>query len=520
MPSVRSRSTSGLEGVGVSDDATGPNYAGLVARAAHRHGDRLALVGGDRRLTWAEVEAEVAGRAAGLVALGLRPGARLALLLPNTLDFPVHLFAALRAGLVVVPLNTGYTAPEVHHQLADSGASAVVTDEDGARLLAEIRADLPELRHVLRPEAIGVPDLPPVVTAPTGGEDLAVVVYTSGTSGRPRGAMLSHRALLANLEQLGAIDPVPVTERDVVLQVLPLFHIYGLNVGLGMQTWAGATGVLVERFDPQACLLLMAEERVTTVVGAPPMYVVWARGDRAALRAGWAHVRVALSGAAPLPAGVLATLREATGVEVHEGYGLTETAPVLTSTLVGGEPKPGSIGRPVPRVELELRDDDGEPVRADEDGGTGQITVRGPNLFSGYWPDGADGPDADGWLETGDIGFLDDDGDLHLVDRMKDLILVSGFNVYPQEVEAVLLGHPGVREVAVVAGPDDLTGETVRAIVVPTPGAEPTEAELRAHCRAELARFKVPTRISFVPELPHSVTGKVSRSRLRELGLA
>lgn len=504
----------------MSDDITGQNYAGLVARAARDHGDRLAFVSGDRRPSWAEVEAEVAGRAAGLVALGLRPGARLAVLLPNTLDFPIHLFAALRAGLVVVPLNTGYTPAEVRHQLADSGAAAVVTDEVGAGLLAPIRADLPDLQHVLTPAAIVVPDGPPVVTAATGGEDLAVVVYTSGTSGRPRGAMLSHRALLANLEQLGAINPVPVTVDDVVLQVLPLFHIYGLNVGLGMQVWAGATGVLVERFDPLSCLRLMVEEQVTTVVGAPPMYVLWARGDVPALRAGWAHVRVALSGAAPLPAGVVATLREATGVDVHEGYGLTETAPVLTSTLVGGAPKAGSIGRPVPRVELELRDDDGAPVRADEDGGTGQITVRGPNLFSGYWPDGADGPDDDGWLETGDIGFLDDEGDLHLVDRLTDLILVSGFNVYPQEVEAVLLGHPGVRDVAVVAAPDELTGETVRAIVVRAPGAEPSAAELRAHCRTELARFKVPSEVSFVPELPHSVTGKVSRSRLRELGLA
>jgi len=510
--------------MGQASAATGSarvhNLADLVTRAAALHGSRCAFVAGEQRPTWAEFAAAVSRRAAGLREHGLHPGERLALMLPNTLDFPLHYFAALRAGLVVVPVNNGYTAPELQHVVSDSGAAAMVTDGPGSQVVTGIRASLPELRHVIAPDelALSGDTGSEAAEAVRGDEDLAVLIYTSGTSGRPKGAMLSHRAMLSNLEQVGAIEPTPVTERDVVLLVLPMFHIYGLNVGLGMQVWAGATGVVVERFEPLGCLRSMAAERVSVLAGAPPMFVVWSRTDPEDLRRGFADVRVALSGAAPLPAAALAAIRELTAVAVYEGYGLTETAPVLTSTLVAKRPKPGSIGRPVPGVELALWDADNQPVDPDEDEDTGQIAVRGANLFSGYWPDGRDGPDAEGWLATGDLGFLDDDGDLHLVDRLKDLILVSGFNVYPQEVEAVLLAHPGISDVAVVGMPDELTGESVRAVVVPALDVAPTEEELMRYCARSLARFKCPTAVAFVPDLPRSVTGKVSRARLREMG--
>lgn len=503
----------------MGDPAPVHNLADLVTRAARRAGSRCAFVAGADRPLWSEFDARVTRLAAGLIGLGLRPGERVALLLGNSLDFPLCYFAALRAGLVVVPVNTGYTEREAGHLLTDSGAAALVTTGGHASLAGPrlvLIAGAGEL-------SAGTRRLAEVGSwtgrfPARGGEDLAVLMYTSGTSGTPKGAMLSHRALLANLAQIDRIEPAPVTAEDVVLLVLPLFHIYGLNVGLGMQAWAGATGVLVERFEPQECLRLMSAERVSTLAGAPPMYAAWSRCDPAELQRGFAAVRVALSGAAPLPPQALAAMREVTGVAVYEGYGLTETAPVLTSTLVGGEPKPGSIGRPVPGVELALWDADGLPVDPDEDEDTGQIAVRGSNVFAGYWPDGRDGPDAEGWLATGDIGFLDDEGDLHLVDRLKDLILVSGFNVYPQEVEAVLLAHPGVREVAVVGVPDELTGESVRAIVVPAAAAQPTEKELIEYAGRSLARFKCPSAVTFVPDLPHSVTGKVSRARLREMG--
>ncbi|MBA3523476.1 MAG: AMP-binding protein [Geodermatophilaceae bacterium] len=528
----------------------------LVTRAAAAHGDRTAFVSGPDRMTWAEVETAVATEAAALSAAGLRPGDRVALVLPNTLDFPVRLFAVLRCDLVAVPVNTGYTPRELRHVLSDSGAAALITGADGAALVAEIAADLPDLRLVRRVDrpaedhrAAGGLPAHLVPTSDPGGdaEDLALVVYTSGTSGAPRGAMLSHRAVLANLEQIAALEPTPITATDVVLLVLPLFHIYGFTVGLGMAARAGAAAVLLDRFEPSGCLEVMAAEAVSTVIGAPPMYLAWSVTEPSLLARGFAGVRTALSGAAPLPPSAREAIRAATGVLVHEGYGLTETAPVLTSTLAGDSVKPGSVGRALPGIEIRLRDaagidGDGEDIDADEtasdtedatgDEATGEIWARGKNLFSGYWPDGRDGPDAEGWLRTGDIGFLDTDGDLHLVDRVSDLILVSGFNVYPAEVETVLMSHPGVRDCAVVGVPDALTGEAVRALVVldrdpdagedadDAPGEAVGTAELTAHCRRNLARFKCPSSVSVVATLPHSVTGKVSRARLRELGLA
>jgi long-chain acyl-CoA synthetase len=453
--------------------------------------------------------------------------------LGNTPDFPALYCGALRAGLVAVPANTGYTGPELTHLLTDSGARALVTSSVLVISAADrLRADAPALEHLLvaapsGPE--GTVPLPAVLAdatpdpaarhQPASPEDLAVLLYTSGTSGRPRGAMLSHRALLANLDQCGEIRPAVVTPADVLLLAIPLFHAYGLNPGFGMVAWAGATGVLVDTFDAAETLQLMARQRVTNVPAVPEMYLQWA--DQPGLAEGFASVRLALSGAAPLPPPMLEHFAQA-GVTVFEGYGLTETAPVLTSTLIGGVPKPGSVGRPLPGVELRLDNESGEDEEepeeeADSDGDPGEIVVRGPNLFSGYWPDGAEGPDADGWWATGDVAYADDEGDLYLVDRRKELILVSGFNVYPAEVEAVLAGHPDVLEAAVLGEPDPARGdETVLAYVVTRPGAELTETAILEWAAGSLARFKLPASVVFVDQLPHTATGKVSKARLRE----
>jgi long-chain acyl-CoA synthetase len=502
--------------------------ADLVHRAAGVDPDHLALVYEGSRLTWAELDDRVDRAAAALRGLGLAPGDRVLLQLGNTPDLPALYCGALRAGLVAVPANTAYTGPELAHLLADSGARALVTSSVQVISAADrLRADAPALEHVLvaapsGPE--GTVPLPGLLAAatpdpdarhrPASAEDLAVLLYTSGTSGRPRGAMLSHRALLANLDQCGEIRPTVAAPADVLLLAIPLFHAYGLNPGFGMVAWAGATGVLVDTFDAAESLRVMARHRVTNVPAVPAMYVQWA--DQPALAEGFASVRLALSGAAPLPPPVLARFAAA-GVTVYEGYGLTETAPVLTSTLIGGVPKPGSVGRPLPGVELRLAGAESEDDDPDSDAEPGEIEVRGPNLFSGYWPDGADGPDADGWWATGDVAYADDDGDLHLVDRRKELILVSGFNVYPAEVEAVLARHPDVLESAVLGEAHPERGdETVRAYVVARPGAELTEAGLLAWAAGSLARFKLPASVVFVEELPHSATGKVSKARLRE----
>ena len=523
------------------------NLADLVRSAADTAGDKIAIVFRGHELSWAQIDQRVNRLAAALRradsggqgsgGLGLVAGDRVAVQLGNVPEFVVAYFGALRAGLVVVPLNTGYTPAELRHILGDVGARAFITSAGGAETGALLCAELELLEHLIVVDVASAPagavtfdalldssednrsagdpasasDPASTSQAPTGGEDLAVVLYTSGTSGRPKGALLSHRALLANLDQAGQIQPAVMTEQDVVLLVLPLFHIYGLNGALGMVAKHSATGVLVERFEPLETLKVIRDRQVTNVIGAPPMYVAWSMlpdiGDV------FASVRLLVSGSAPLPAAVLGRVLEVTGQHVFEGYGLTETAPVLTSTLMSEVAKPNSIGRAIPGVEVVLRDERGRPVL---DGDPGELVVRGANLFSGYWPDGAGGPDADGWFATGDVAVLDGDGDLQLVDRRLEMVLVSGFNVYPREVEEVLASHPDLQEAAVLGIAHPYTGESVKALVVLCEGARLSADDVIAFCARSLARFKCPTTVEFVSELPHSVTGKVSKAQLRE----
>ncbi|MFC4146415.1 AMP-binding protein [Micromonospora mangrovi] len=518
-------------------DSSAPNLADRLRRAAVAHGDRPALHWRDRTLTWSELDAAVTTTARALAATV--PGAgpadrhppRVALALGNTPDFVVSYLAVLRAGLVAVPVNPGYTGRELRHVLADSGAGVLICAEEVRDRVAALAAELPALTAVHT--APPVTDVAGAVTFPRrGGEDLAVLLYTSGTEGRPKGAMLPHRALAANHEQVARIDPPVVGPDDTVLLALPLFHAYGLNSGLGAVVHHGATGVLVDEPGAGGALADIARHRVSVLVGVPSMFLAWADAG-AELAAATSSVRVAVCGAAPLPPATAARFAQLTGRPVHVGYGLTETAPVLTSTLTGGAPKAGSIGRPLPGVELRLVGPDGvdlwrdgAPVPeedpdeldlSDADAGTdpGEIVVRGANLFTGYWPDGRDGPDAAGWWATGDVAYADDDGDLFLVDRLGELILVNGFNVYPHEVELVLEAHPGVAESAVLGVPHARTGETVRAYVVRAPGATVTGEELLAHSARNLARFKCPTGVEFVDELPHSAIGKVRKTQLR-----
>jgi long-chain acyl-CoA synthetase len=521
----------------VPDDIV--NLADAVRRAAVRDPDALALISHDFRLTWGELDARVDATAAGLRELDLPGGvapARVAIALPNVTEFAVAFFATLRAGLVALPVNPGYTARELRGQLADAGVSVLVGTVAVARTVAEIRADLPELRHAyaLGQSSDGARPLAELartgagpVAASTGGDDLALLLYTSGTTGVPRGAMLSHGALVANHVQLEQIVPPIVSEGDVVLLALPLFHAFGLNTCLGAVAWHGACGVLAERFDPVDTLALIARHQVSVVVAVPQMYVAWSLLPD--LGESLASVRVAVSGAAPLEPAAARRFLEAARHPIFEGYGLTETAPVLTSSLASPVPKSGSVGRPIPGVTVKIVGADGaEIARVTADGlveseldeadtpGTdpGEVVVRGENLFRGYWPDGRDGPDAEGWWPTGDVAYADADGDLFLVDRLGELILVSGFNVYPHEVELVLAAHPAVAEAAVVGKAHPYTGQTVKAYVVLHPGVNTSAEDLIAHCEQNLARFKCPTVIEFVPSLPHSATGKVLKGSL------
>jgi long-chain acyl-CoA synthetase len=528
------------------------NLADAVRRAASTDPDARALIARDAALTWGELDAAVDAVASGLLALDLPASgpaaARVALSLPNVPEFAVAYFAILRAGLVAVPMNPGYTAREIRHQVSDSGACAVIATSDVVRAIAGVRADLPALRYVYQvggdtgPDGdvrdfgqlrdVGRPGANGPVPSRAGGEDLAVLLYTSGTAGLPKGAMLSHRALIANHRQVSQINPPIVSQGDVVLLALPLFHAFGLNAGLGAVAWHGACGVLAERFDPAESLDLIIQHQVSVIAAVPQMYIAWS--SLPDLDERLATVRVAVSGASPLGAAAGRRFLETTRHPVFEGYGLTETSPVLTTALASPVPKVGSIGRPIPDVEIKLVGAGGGQIARigadglvegdhddfDDDAGgvpgtdPGEIVARGSNLFSGYWPDRSGGPDADGWWPTADVAYADADGDLFIVDRLGELILVSGFNVYPHEVELVLAAHQGVEEAAVVGVEHAYTGQTVKAYVVRAAGSTVTATELAAHCELNLARFKCPTEYEFVAGLPHSATGKVRKGSL------
>jgi long-chain acyl-CoA synthetase len=533
------------------------NVADTVRLAAQRDPAKPALVGGPLAgapvISWGELDARVDAVAAALQGLNLPTSmgapARVAIALPQVAEFAVIFFGALRAGLVAVPLNPDYTPRELRHALLDAGASVLVTTATVMAELASVRADLSSLMVVYSLDPVdGARPFTELVNGSAAvpsrqaDEDLAVLLYTSGTSGAPKGAMLPHRALLANQLQLAAVDPPVVGPDDVVLLALPLFHIFGLNAGLVAVAYHGACGVLLDRFDPAAALETVARHRVSVVTAVPQMYAAWLAVPEFARRLG--SVRVAVSGGAPLSPQVARRYREATGTVLHQGYGLTETAPVLTTSLASPAAKPGSIGRPIPGVAVRLVAPEGTIVAEvsssgldsgltddfDDDAGgapgrdagasasgtdPGEIVVRGENLFVGYWPDGTDGPDPDGWWATGDVAYADEDGDLYLVDRLNDLILVNGFNVYPSEVEQVLTEHPRVAAAAVIGVPDAWTGEAVLAYVVPAAGASLSVNELAVHCERNLARYKRPRSFQIVAQLPQTAIGKVRRSGLR-----
>jgi len=490
--------------------APGANVADLAAAAAARTPERVALIVGDTRLTWADLQRRVEGLAAGLLARDLRMADRVGLAAGGALEFVTGYLAALRAGLIVVPIDHTAAAVEVTRALTATGARLLLADgrgEAAARAGAQAAGQVGSPADVLVLDAAGPPPGPAGARSRVdyGGEATAVLLETAGTGGRAKRAMLSHRALLANLAQCAALDPAPVTAADTVLLALPLFHVFGLNAVLGHALHAGATVVAAEDPDPAATLALVARAGVTSVAGTPSMFAGWAARPEA--REALAGVRVLVSGSAPLSAGEIETFREAFGKTVWQGYGLTEAAPVVSASM---RSKPGSVGRPVPGVEVRVMDRAGHPAA---EGDPGELEIRGSNLFSGYWPDGACAPGRDGWYATGDMGWRDADGDLFMVSRRPDVITVSGFPVYPREVEEVVCAHPGVEQAAVVGIADEAAGQVVKLFVVAT--VELDAESLRDWCAQRLGRFKVPRQVEFVADLPRSIAGTIARGRLR-----
>ncbi len=486
----------------------------------------VAVISRGKTTTYGDLRSQVAGLRGGLVSLGLEPGDRVGIIAANNWYFVVSYLAVLGAGCVAVPMNPLSPAPEVQRELAAIGARAVIAGPAAKAVLGAIdRSALPALETVVTSQlgeiagAVPLDDLvahepaPLVERAP---DDLAVLIFTSGTAGSPKAAMLTHGNLLSNLEQCQAHPGRQQAAEDVVLGVLPFFHIFGLNVVLGLSLVAGSTVLLVERFDPQSAIESIRTHGITVISGAPGMWSAWAAlpGTRPG---DLATVRVGTSGAAKLDPAVRRAIHDRFGIQIMEGYGLTEASPVVTSGT-GFDAPEGSIGVPLPGLQVRLVDAGGDDALV---GDAGEIWVQGPNVFAGYWEDAeatATALTEDGWLRTGDVAVVDDDGFLFLVDRVKDLIIVSGFNVFPAEVEEVLVRHKDVEQAAVIGVPHPHSGEAVKAYVVTADGASVEEDELIQHCEAHLARYKCPQKVMFVDEIPQSATGKVLRKELRAAG--
>jgi long-chain acyl-CoA synthetase len=493
-----------------------------LARIVEDHpDDAVALINRGASTTYGALRTPVDAARGGLTGLGLEPGDRVGIIAANNPYFVVSYLAALGRGCVAVPLNPTSPPSELTRQLAAVGAKALFV---GPRAVEPVRAidrsAVPELQHLVSPPgsdidgAIPLESLltsDPVPVVDRDPSDVAVLIFTAGTAGAPKAAMLTHGSLRANIDQVQSLPERRIRPDDVFFGVLPLFHIFGLNVVLGIGLAAGAAILLVERFDPVSALTSIKDHGVTVVAGAPPMWTSWATMQEASADA-FAGVRLATSGASRLPEETAAAIQRRFGLVIAEGYGLTEASPVVTSSV--GGPKAGSIGRPLPGVEVRLVEDGEDALLGD----AGEIWVRGPNVFAGYWGDAqatAGALTPDGWLRTGDVAVADDDGNLFIVDRSKDLIIVSGFNVYPAEVEEALLEHPGIEAVAVVGVDSPYSGEAVKAYVVAKPGMALEEEEISDFCATRLARYKCPTKVMFVDELPQGLGGKVLRRQLR-----
>jgi len=490
------------------------NLAGIID--AHAGATPALVVASGDVLTYDELRAAVVAMQQRLVERGIKPDDRVALISANDPAFVVGYLAILRAGAVVVPLNIQSPPAELQRQLAQVGVAAILVGPGGRHVTGALESltATPVIPVTVTVEAPGPAEGgPPAVERRPG--DLAALLFTAGTAGAPRAAMLTHANLLANLDQVQRHPGRALQASDRVLGVLPLCHIFGLNAVLGGALFVGASVLLLDRFDPARALELIASQQVTILVGAPALFaaltaVAGAPDNPMGL------VRFAFSGASPLSVEVAEGWEKRFGLPLRQGYGLTEASPVVTTANMGRPARPSSIGIALPGVEVRLVDDDGEIALA---GDPGEIWVRGPNVFPGYWED----PDAtaaaltaDGWLRTGDIAVIGDDGEFAIVDRAKDLIIVSGFNVYPAEVEEALAEHPGVAEVAVIGEVDRTRGEAVHAFVVRKGGDSPSAGDLIDWCRARLARYKCPTEVSFVPGLPHGLAGKLLRRSLRK----
>jgi long-chain acyl-CoA synthetase len=492
------------------------NLASAFAVSANKHPEKLALYWGEQEYSYAKLLEETVLVCDRLTSeFGVKPGERVGLWLKNCPEFVPVFFGILQAGTVVVPINNFLKVGEVNFILQDAGIDVLITDK-------ELGANFPALASA-RP-GLKLYQVEPLNGSNRSNElnraarrdepqesDLAVIIYTSGTTGKPKGAMLSHGNLLHNVESCRIVLQTVEADRFAVL--LPMFHSYMLTVGMLLPLLVGGSIVLIKSLNPPRAALQEIFQRQTTVLPAIPQFY---RSMVSAPIQPPVPLRYCISGAAPLPAQVLKDFEEKFHIPLIEGYGLSEASPVVTKNPLNGRRKPGSIGLPVPHVEVSIQDESGRALGPNE---TGEVCVRGGNVMVGYWNQPEETAKAlrNGWLLTGDIGYRDADGYYYITDRKKDMLLVNGINVYPREIEEILYQFPGVKEAAVIGRPDERKGEHPVAFVAPMDGSALEERALQRFVKERLADYKVPRKIVVMPALPRNATGKILKTALRQM---
>jgi long-chain acyl-CoA synthetase len=484
--------------------------------SANNHRDKTAVFWGEEEITYAALlksAVGVRGKLTGEGELKLQAGDRVALWMKNCPEFIPSYFGVLMAGGVVVPINNFLKPDEVTFILRDAGANVLIADESMAEAVEKLAKLMPELR-CLRAQrlsaASGVSDLKSEISNLQSENDLAVLIYTSGTTGHPKGAMLSHGNLLANVESCRQVLAAVDHDRFVVL--LPLFHSFMMTVGMLLPLLVGGSMLLIKSVHPPKNVIMEILQRRATILPAVPQFF------RALAHAEVPKdfpLRLCISGGAPLPAEILKEWTDHMPVPLIEGYGLSEASPVVALSPIKGPWKAGSIGVPIPGVEVDVQDDTGKALGVGE---TGEISVRGTNVMLGYWkqPEETAKSIRDGWLLTGDIGHRDADGYFYITDRKKDMLLVNGINVYPREIEEIIYQFPGVKEAAVVGVPDPRRGEQAVAFISLKEGAAVDGKSVQQFVRERLADYKVPKQVIVMPALPRNATGKILKTELRK----
>lgn len=499
----------------------------MLAQSVERYGDKPAFIFKGESTTFAQLEDEIERCAAGLAELGIGKGDTFGIVMRNCPEFVILSFALSRLGAVAVPVNFLEKADRIAFIFNDAEVKGCLTSKDFLRTIREAKESVPTLKHIfLRDPGGDEPALETIYRHPlaeTAGpevapEDLVLLIYTAGTTGLPKGVMLTQRNLLSSVEScLLAFD---LTAKDRVMCVLPMFHSFAWTTNVVLPLRLGAMTVIIESLLPiQPALKQLWKHKVTLVCCIPQVYsalVQHIHGPKAFLLRLLNPLDMAISGAAPLPAAVQMKFEKTFGTALLEGYGLTEAAPAVSVNPRYGTHKPGTVGLPLPGIDVKITDDDEQELETLE---IGEVCARGDNIMAGYYKRPEETKEAftaDGWLKTGDLGFLDSDGYLTLVDRKKDLIIAKGLNIYPQEVELALAAHPAVAEVAVVGIRDESGDESVRAFVVLEPESSVKPKELIAFARPSLASYKVPRDVVIVDELPKNALGKVLKRELRE----